>query len=206
MNEASILASLLKTQDTKLSEFLEKLAAQKINVDTTQLKQLITQYNNLLNNMANIQPNIDTTNVRATLLDAIDSAVSSSRLSDLKYEVTRQTEAVNKNSTLLQIGFGKMFKWWILCLVLLLGIFIGWAINWCFEIPQAMSKIYKYQKIQSAYDNINDAMGNDCVLAKRFYKNKGWTWRDNSCNYIDKSGNSIHTVPLKSSEEIINSD
>jgi hypothetical protein len=154
MNESSILASLLKTQDIKLSEFLEKLAAQKIDVDTTQMKQLITQYNNLLNNAANIKPNIDTSNVKSTVLNAIDDAVSSSRLSDLQYEVTRQTEAVNKNSTLLQIGFGNMFKWWILSLILIFGVFIGWTINLCFSIPEKLTQTQEMQRKMAIYDEI----------------------------------------------------
>ena len=116
MNEATTLASLIKTQENKLNEFLIKFANQKVNVDTSKLKELIDQYHKLLNQAANIKPNINTSDIEPTVLNAINDAVSISRLSDLQYEVTRQTEAITKTNTILSIGFGKMFKWWIFVL------------------------------------------------------------------------------------------
>jgi len=153
MNEITTLASLIKTQEAKQNEFLRKLDNYKTTVDTTQLKLLIDQYRNLLDKAASIKPNIDTTNVESIILNSINDAISASRLSDLQYEITRQTEAVNKNNSLLQLGFGKMFKWWILVLVLFLGIFIGWATNWYFEIPDKITKIEAMQTKMNVYDD-----------------------------------------------------
>ena len=114
MNEVTTLASLIKTQEAKQNEFLKRLDSYKTTVDTTQLKLLIDQYRSLLDKAASMKPNLNTTNLESSILNSINDAISSSRLSDLQYEVTRQTEAVNKNNSLLQLGFGKIFKWWIL--------------------------------------------------------------------------------------------
>ena len=119
MNEVTMLASLIKTQETKLNDFLKRLDNYKAPLDTSQLKELIDQYRILLNNAANIKPRINTGDIEATIVSAIDDAVCISRLSDLQNEVTRQTAAVNKNTSLLEIGFGKMFKWWIFVVTLL---------------------------------------------------------------------------------------
>lgn len=156
MNEITTLASLIKTQEAKQNEFLKRLDSYKTTVSTTQLKLLLDQYRNLLDKAASVKPNIDTTNVESIILNSINDAISASRLSDLQYEVTRQTETVNKNNSLLQLGFGKMFKWWILVLVLILGIFIGWAINWYFAIPDKITKIETMQMKMNVYDNALD--------------------------------------------------
>ena len=156
MNEITTLASLIKTQEAKQNEFLKRLDSYKTTVDTTQLKLLLDQYRYLLDKAVSVKPNIDTTNVESIILNSINDAISASRLSDLQYEVTRQTETVNKNNSLLQLGFGIMFEWWILLLILFFGIFIGWAINWCFAIPDRITKIETMQMKMNAYDNALD--------------------------------------------------
>lgn len=197
MNEVTTLASLIKTQEAKQNEFLRKLDNYKTTVDTTQLKLLIDQYHNLLNKAASIKPNLNTTNVESSILNSINDAISASRLSDLQYEVTRQTETINKNNSLLQLGFGKMFKWWILVLVLLLGIFIGWATNWYFEIPDKITKIETMQMKMNVYD---DALNQAEYFAK--FVNSSPLIRNNFAKFSNIKIN--RNTYLQSPKEYIN--
>lgn len=203
LDDESLLKSFLKKQKEIQDKFLTDLVGQQISVDTKELKSLVNSYEFNVRKAETLTPKIDTSGVQIIIDHAVNNALDNTRLTKIISSIEEQTRAVEHNNLILQHGTGQMLKWWVMLLIALFFFGAGWAVNWYFEIPQQIVGAHRYKDLVAAYDSFNDAMGNDCTLAKRYYKDVGAVWDGSHCNHTDENGNLIRARPLKTSDSII---
>ena len=203
LEDENLAKSFLKKQKETQDKFLTDLTSKQITVDTKELKSLVNSYEFAVRQAENLKPKIDTSDIQTSITHAVTKAVDNAQFTKLIDSVDAQTRAIEHNNHILQQGTGQMLKWWVMLLIALFFFGVGWGVNWCFEIPQQIVSVKKYKTILDAYDSINNTMGSDCVLAKRYIKDRGLEWNKRYCNYNDEHGNLITSVPLKTSDSII---
>ena len=203
LDDESLIKSFLKKQKEIQDEFLIDLTGKQIAVDTKELKSLVNSYEFAVRQAENLKPKIDTSDIQASITQAVTKAVGNAQFTKLIDSVDAQTRAIEHNNHILQQGTGQMLKWWVMLIMALFFFGVGWGVNWYFEIPQQIVSVKKYKTILDAYDSINNTMGSDCVLAKLYIKDIGLKWNKRYCNYNDEHGNLITSLPLKTSDSII---
>lgn len=201
--DENLLKSFLKKQIEIHDKFLLDFTSHQVLVDTKELKSLVDSYKSLVDRAENLRPNIDTSRAQIQIFQAVHSALESAKFTPLIETVNAQIKAIERNNLILEQGTGRVIKWWITIIIALFFFGAGWAVNWYFEIPQQVVGVNRYKVLQMRYDDINNTLGNDCTLAKRYYKDKDWEWHSTDCNYTDSNGNLITVLPLKTSDSII---
>lgn len=151
MDDQTLIKAFLKKQKEIQDEFLEQLKEFKAPVETRELERLLAVYKATAQNIANVKPELDTSNLETTIKKSINFALNNSSLAKLADEVDTQTRAVERSNSLLQNGTGWRLQWWLLLLTTCFGFLVGCGINWYFEIPAQIAGNVKNEQLLKNY-------------------------------------------------------
>lgn len=175
MDDQTLIKAFLKKQKEIQDEFLEQLKEFKAPVETRELERLLAVYKTTAQNIANVKPELDTSNLEATIKKSISYALDNSNLAKLADEVDTQTKAIERSNSLLQNGTGWRLKWWLLLLTTCFGFLVGWGINWYFEIPAQIAGNVKNEQLLKDYryglgegDDFVKFINSSCKLKKQY--------------------------------------
>lgn len=175
MDDQTLIKAFLKKQKEIQDEFLEQLKEFKAPVETRELERLLAVYKATAQNIANVKPELDTSNLEATIKKSISYALDNSNLAKLADEVDTQTKAIERSNSLLQNGTGWRLKWWLLLLTTCFGFLVGWGINWYFEIPAQIAGNVKNEQLLKDYryglgegDDFVKFINSSCKLKKQY--------------------------------------
>lgn len=175
MDDQTLIKAFLKKQKEIQDEFLEQLKEFKAPVETRELERLLAVYKATAQNIANVKPELDTSNLETTIKKSINFALNNSSLAKLADEVDTQTRAVERSNSILENGTGWRLKWWLLLLTTCFGFLVGWGINWYFEIPAQIAGNVKNEQLLKNYryglsegDDFVKFINSSCKLKKQY--------------------------------------
>ena len=199
VNDTTLIKTFLKKQIEIQDNFLAKLNQYKAPVDTTELRNLITEYQTAINNATHIKPRLDTSAIDRTIQNSVNNAFNDINFEKLKIlggALNRQANAIEHNNELLSLGVGVKLKIWTLLLILVFGITIGIVSTLYFEIPDKLIQVKQYQErtqvFEGFYNEFNETLRTNCKLAKAFFLARKLEWK-NQCG---------DTYPFKKSKDI----
>ena len=196
VNDTTLIKTFLKKQIEIQDNFLAKLNQYKARVDTTELRNLITEYQTTINNATHIKPRLDTSGIDKTIQNSVNNALNEINLENLRVALNRQAKAIEHNNQLLSLGVGVKLKIWTFLIILIFGITIGFVSNLYFEIPDKLIQVKRYQEriqvFEGFYNEVNELMRANCKLSKEFFLAKKLKWK-NQCG---------DTYPFKKSKDL----